>query len=80
MDNGVPKRRRASLTSSFPDYVASQLTSAERQLPGFKLLQTWDFELNGCPATLADYSWEREGRRRGGLCRGSQTFVFKGSF
>jgi len=47
--------------NNFPDYVANQLTSAEQQLPGFKLLQTWDFELNGFPAALADYSWEREG-------------------
>lgn len=46
---------------SFPDYVASQLTSAEQQLPGFKLLQTWDFELHGFSAVLADYVWQREG-------------------
>lgn len=57
----VISRDSIGIYGSFPDYVASQLTSAERQLPGFKLLQTWDFELNGCPATLADYSWEREG-------------------
>jgi hypothetical protein len=46
---------------SLPDYVASQLKSAEQQLPQYKLLQTWDFELNGYPAALADCVWDREG-------------------
>jgi hypothetical protein len=46
---------------SFTDYVASQLASAEQQLPHYKLLQTWDFELNGYAASLVDYVWEREG-------------------
>ncbi|MDH0749410.1 DcrB-related protein [Pseudomonas sp. GD03842] len=46
---------------AFADYVAGQLASAEQQLPGFSLLQKWDFELNGCPAALVDYTWEREG-------------------
>jgi hypothetical protein len=48
-------------SGTFADYVASQLVSTEQQLPGFKLLQTWDFELNGYPAALADYNWDREG-------------------
>ncbi|MFK3798502.1 DcrB-related protein [Pseudomonas sp. NPDC088444] len=46
---------------TFVDYVTNQLASAEQQLPGFKLLQSWDFELHGFPAALADYLWEREG-------------------
>lgn len=46
---------------AFADYIAGQLASAEQQLPRFSLLQKWDFELNGCPAALADYTWEREG-------------------
>lgn len=48
--------------SSFPDYIAEQLKSAEQQLPRFKLHQSWDFVLHGHTATLLDYSWEREGR------------------
>ncbi|MFK3974355.1 DcrB-related protein [Pseudomonas sp. NPDC087358] len=47
---------------SFAEYVAEQLRSAERQLPGFELIQTWHFVLNGCAASLLDYSWQREGR------------------
>lgn len=47
---------------SFPDYVGSQLKNAERQLPGFKLMQTWDFTSAGHAATLLDYSWKREER------------------
>lgn len=47
---------------SFAEYVANQLKSAEQQLPGFKLIQTWDFVLHGHAATLLDYSWQREGR------------------
>ncbi|WP_296262685.1 MULTISPECIES: DcrB-related protein [unclassified Pseudomonas] len=48
--------------ASFAEYVANQLKSAELQLPGFKLIQTWDFVLHGHAATLLDYSWQREGR------------------
>lgn len=47
---------------AFADYVANQLKSAEQQLPGFKLVQTWDFVLHGHAATLLDYTWQREGR------------------
>ena len=46
----------------FADYIAAQLKSAEQQLPGFKLIQTWDFVLHGRAATLLDYTWQREGR------------------
>lgn len=58
----VISRDSISADINFADYVAEQLSGAERQLPGFQLIQTWDFELNGYPASLADYVWEREGR------------------
>lgn len=46
----------------FADYIETQLSSAEQQLPGFKLIKRWDFVLHAHAATLLDYSWQREGR------------------
>ena len=46
----------------FSDYVDGQLASAEQQLPGFSLIQRWNFLLHDHAAVLLDYSWQREGR------------------
>ncbi|HCI3995686.1 TPA: DcrB-related protein [Pseudomonas aeruginosa] len=46
----------------FADYVARQLESAEKQLPGFKLHKRWDINIHGHAAVLLDYQWQREGR------------------
>lgn len=48
--------------TSFVDYIAKQLYSAEQQLPGFELIKRWDFVLHGHAAVLFDYSWKRDGR------------------
>ncbi|TBU92770.1 DcrB-related protein [Phytopseudomonas dryadis] len=46
----------------FADYVTRQLESAEKQLPGFRLVKRWDIVLHGHAATLLDYTWRREGQ------------------
>jgi hypothetical protein len=48
--------------TAFADYVARQLENAERQLPGFKLINRWDIVLHGHATALLDYTWQREGR------------------
>ncbi|MCP1616218.1 hypothetical protein FBY21_0827 [Pseudomonas sp. SLBN-26] len=46
----------------FADYIAQQLANARQQLPGFTLVKQWDINLNGAPAVLLDYTWQRDGR------------------
>lgn len=58
----VITRDASGRNTPFAEYVANQLRSAEQQLPGFKLIQTWDFLMHGHNATLFDYTWQREGR------------------
>ncbi|BCG24806.1 DcrB-related protein [Pseudomonas tohonis] len=47
----------------FADYIAQQLSNARQQLPGFALIKQWDINIQGSPAVLLDYTWQREGRQ-----------------
>ncbi|MGC5704385.1 DcrB-related protein [Pseudomonas sp. NFXW11] len=58
----VISRDRSQGDTPFADYVANQLNAAEQQLPEFKLIKRWDFDMHGHAAVLLDYSWKREGR------------------